>query len=816
MLTLFRWLVRLSVALIAAAVLIIALVWYFAVRSLPEYNADYTVAGITAPVEIVRSTENVPHIFGSNDKDMFLGLGLAHAQDRLFQMVVLRRAAQGRLSEMYGARAYAADDLARRLGLARRAEASLAAQDDYTRAALSAYAEGINQWIQIVNREARGRGAPEFFLYPDDIPYWQPADSLAILKLVASGSTAALRDEVMRARLSLALPGRGPQVMAKAGEGALPDYASLFPGGRLAPPGPVAMAEDDWFNWRAGYIAPAPERAASGAVFAADGARTAAGGALLADAIDTGLTAPSLFYLARLELASGGVIGATIPGLPVILSGRSPALAWGIAPAQIDDQDVLVEEVQPGDPNRYRDVEGWRAFDTRREVIRVRGGTDQTVTLRESVNGPIIPAGHVGLAGVLPAGHVAALAWPGLSTTDTTMTALMALMRAPDRAAAGAALQGVVAPAVEVTLADAGGVSRQLAGARPMRSEGSATGGRMPAPGWIAANRWQGFLPPEAPQTPSPQVVAATGETGAAPGPDAPRAARLQALLSSREVHSRDSFIDAQLDIISPAARALLPLVGADLWFTDEPAPAGTPERMRQDALALLAEWDGSMSEHLPEPLIYSAWMAELQRRLIRDELGPVADEMIALRPGFIDRVFRNTGGAGAWCDVIQSAPTETCATIARQSLDAALQDLSTRFGPAVASWRWGAVHEARQLHPALGRAPGLGFIVNLRQSVSGGEFTMAAAPPLGRGPQRWSTVKGAGYRGVYDMADPDSSVFITSTGQSGHPLSRHYDDLSALWRRGEYISMSLDPGLARAAAEGVTTLRPQPGTRPQ
>ncbi|AXC49953.1 penicillin acylase family protein [Paracoccus suum] len=812
MLTLFRWLVRLSVVLIAGAVLVVGLVWYFSIRSLPDYNADYTVAGLAAPVEIVRSTENVPHIFGSNDADLFLALGLAHAQDRLFQMTVLRRAADGRLSELYGARAYAADDLARRLGLARRAKESLAAQDDYTRAALTAYAEGVNQWIQIVNREARGRGAPEFFLYPEDIAYWQAADSLAILKLLASGSTAALRNEVLRARLSLALPRRGPQVVSQAGEADLPDYASLFPGGRLAAPGTAPAPEDDWFNWRAGFVAPAAERPASGAVFAADAARTAAGGALLADAIDTGLTAPSLFYLARLELASGGVIGATIPGVPVVLSGRSATLAWGIAPAQIDDQDVLVEEVQPGDSERYRDLDGWRAFDTRREVIRVRGDDDQVLTLRESVNGPIIPAGHLGLAGVLPAGHVAALSWTGLSTTDTTMSALMGLMRAPDRAAAGKALQGIVAPAVEVSLADAGGVTRQLAGARPVRSESHATHGRMPAPGWIAANRWQGVLPPEAPQDVAGQIVAATGETGAAPGPDAPRAARLQALLSSREVHSRDSFIDAQLDIISPVARALLPLVGAELWFADEPAPSGTPERLRQDALGLLAEWDGSMSEHLPEPLIYAAWMAELQRRLIRDELGPVADEVTQLHPGFIDRVFRNTGGAGAWCDVIQSAPVETCAMIARQALDAALQDLSTRFGPAVASWRWGAVHEARHVHPALGRAPGLGFIVNLRQPVSGGDATMAASPPLGRGPQRWSAVTGAGYRGVYDMADPDSSVFVTSTGQSGHPLSRHYDDLSALWRRGEYITMSLDPDLARAAAEGVTHLRPQDG----
>ena len=119
MVTLFRWLVRLTVGLIVASLGLGALVWYFTIRSLPDYNATFDVAGIAAPVEIVRTTEGVPHIFGANDRDVFFALGLAHAQDRLFQMTVLRRAAQGRLAEIYGRGALPADDLARRLELYR-------------------------------------------------------------------------------------------------------------------------------------------------------------------------------------------------------------------------------------------------------------------------------------------------------------------------------------------------------------------------------------------------------------------------------------------------------------------------------------------------------------------------------------------------------------------------------------------------------------------------------------------------------------------------------------------------------------------------
>ena len=167
MLTLFRWLLRLTVGLIIGMVILTVLIWYFATRSLPDYNASYQMTGLSAPVEIVRSTENVPHIFGESDADVFFALGVAHAQDRLFQMTVLRRAAQGRLAELYGASAFRSDDLARRLGLYRHARESLSRQDDYTRAALEAYSAGVNEWLAQINRDAAGRGAPEFFLFPD-------------------------------------------------------------------------------------------------------------------------------------------------------------------------------------------------------------------------------------------------------------------------------------------------------------------------------------------------------------------------------------------------------------------------------------------------------------------------------------------------------------------------------------------------------------------------------------------------------------------------------------------------------------------------
>ena len=237
---------------------------------------------------------------------------------------------------------------------------------------------------------------------------------------------------------------------------------------------------------------------------------------------------------------------------------------------------------------------------------------------------------------------------------------------------------------------------------------------------------------------------------------------------------------------------------------------AGSNQRLRFDAVSLLASWNGEMNEHLPEPLIYSTWLKFLQKNLIEDELGPLSNRFEMINPIFIEKVFRDINGASQWCDIKQSSIRETCTEIASDSLDDALLWLQEKYGKNLNALRWGDAHEAFHRNETLGNVPILKYLVNIRQSTSGGDNTLMRGKSLGRGSEPFLNIHSAIYRGVYDFADPDSSVFIISTGQSGHFLSRHYDDLGELWRRGEYVPMSLDPKLARGASIGVTTILPQ------
>ncbi|MFN7269932.1 MAG: penicillin acylase family protein [Cereibacter sp.] len=819
MIVAFRWLLRLFTGLVVLGVLGLVTGYQFLSRSLPDYNEGFILPGVSAPVEIVRNNANVPHIFGSTDEDVFFALGFAHAQDRLWQMTQLRRTAQGRLSEIFGQRTTRIDEILRRYDLYGLAVQSVGAQDAPTRRALEAYSNGVNAWIGQVISGARGRGAPEFFLFEPEIAVWQPADSIAILKLMALQQSTHLTAEVRRARASLLLPDARLRDLLPddpgAGIAALPDYAGLVPG-VLPSAGPVRLADAP--------LSPFAQAGMGGAsnAWAAAPDRSAAGGTLLANDPHLDFTAPSLWYLARLQLTSGGVIGATIPGVPAVLLGRSDAVGWGLTSSYLDDLDVHIEQINPENPEQYRTPDGWAEFETRRSILNVRYALPVTLTLRWTGNGPVLPGSHFGLAAITPPGHVASVSWTALSAADTTMTAAIRMMKAQSVADGLAAGELFIAPSQNLMLADRDGIAMQVIGAMPRRDPRNQSRGRMPNQGWLPENRWQGVFPyADNPRflNPATGILGNTNnKTVDRPFPahvsfdwgDTQRIARWLRLMQTREVHTRDSFIEAQLDTVSNAARTLLPLVGADLWFTAGASPAGTPERRRAQALDMLAEWNGEMNEHLPEPLIYSAWLRALQDRLIRDEIGPLADDFTHPDPVFIERVYRNTDGAGVWCDILQSSPVESCTDLARLALDDALQGLVERYGPNLESWRWGDAHQAHQDHPVLGQVPVLRHLVNIRQSTSGDDDTLMRGRTSGKDPDPFISVQGAGYRGVYDFADPDSSVFVISTGQSGHPLSRHYDDLGELWRRGEYTPMSLDPDLARAAAVGITTLTPQ------
>ena len=228
-------------------------------------------------------------------------------------------------------------------------------------------------------------------------------------------------------------------------------------------------------------------------VFGATKERSAANGALIANDPHFELSAPSLFYLARLQLEEGGVIGASVPGTPIILSGRNEKLAWGITASYLDDQDIFIEEQNLSNPNLYRTDNGWAEFKTDEQYIKVKNSSDFKIKRKWTKNGPVLPSSVFDLSSITPKNHVAALSWTGLNETDTTITSAINLMLSQNVKQGLIALEDFYAPSLNFLLVDDEEMILKTVGKMPRRSPLNQTQGRMPSLGWKPENNWRGF-----------------------------------------------------------------------------------------------------------------------------------------------------------------------------------------------------------------------------------------------------------------------------------------------------------------------------------
>ncbi len=806
-----------GIALLAlCAVLVVAMIASF---SMPRLSGTERLAGLDARIEIVRDAHGIPRIFAKTPHDAWFALGYVHAMDRLWQMDVGRRLAQGRLSERFGAVALPTDRLMRALDLDGHAARSLDALSPESREVLAIYAAGVNARIARNEAEGQGRGAPEFYVFGGDIDSWTPADSLSILKGMAFQlSRGALAKEVKRGRMLLGLE---PQQVHDL----FPDYPGQGVGalplirteGRDAPADPL-FALGDLSDEAAAWASNA---------WAVDGRHTASRAPLLASDPHLPLTAPGIWHPVQVSGPGITLIGGSLPGLPAVVIGRNDRIAWGITAAEIDDTDVFIEEVDPDDPTRYRTPDGWAAFETREETIRVSGAAPVEMTLRATRHGPVMPITVAGLAAVTPRDHVPALSWTALTDDDTSFDALRALNSAGTVAEALRAADGYIAPALNLVVADARGVGMGVVGRVPLRRLTSRIQGRVPAPGWKDDDDWVGWVAPSSlPRTINPAsgaVANANNRVGNAAFPrhlsfdwDAPyRLNRILKQLDARDTHSVESFRALQMDSVSEMARALAPLVGEGLW---DAAPGPEAHPLRTDALLALRDWNGEMSERRGEPLIFVAWLDALVPRVAGDELGALIEHYRGPRPLFLERVYRDIDEAGRWCDDIRTEDTaETCAAMAAAALDDALTGLAERYGDDMGDWRWGEAHHAVHRHSTLGDVGttvmgvdlSLGTLVNIAHETSGGDYTLNRGAMAHGGPEPYANVHAAGLRAVFDLADLDRSMFVVSTGASGHFLSEYYDNLAPLWRAGELVPMSTDRETIESGAVGTLVLAP-------
>lgn len=780
-------------ALVLFAVALAAGAYLWLRTSLPVVDGTVAVAGLNARVEVIRDKHAIPHIFATTDHDAFYALGFVHAQDRRWQMEFQRRLAAGRLSEIIGERTLSIDKFIRTMGIPQAVAATAARLSPEARAAYEAYADGVNAGV------AGSGGAPplEFVLLGVDPEPWRVEDSIGWAKMMAWDLGGNAWDEALRARLAKTLTSAEIDML-------WPNH----PKGHPAVPAEEVTETSDDFGALAQVFPPRPPDGQGSNNWVLSGAHTTSGKPLLANDPHLGLTTPSLWYLAHLSAPGLEVIGATLPGVPAPVLGRNQHIAWGFTNTNPDVQDLFIETIDQNDPTRYVTPNGSEPFVERNEIIRVKDKPDETLFVRETRHGPVVSDLVEHSDTFLSKGRVIAFSWTALSPNDLTPQAGLGLIKASNWEGFVTALEDFGAPVQNMVYADVEGNIGYIApGYVPIRSSGE---GWMPSDGASGEGEWTGAIPfyamPREFNPSSGRIVTANNRVV---GPDYPyfvshdwspnfRYDRTNELLDATATHDVASFATIQQDFTSLGAKKILPLLLATVKSEDAAVNA---------ALERLKSFDGAMAADRAEPLIYVAWLRELMRGLFADELEGSFADYWSIRLAPIETALTTQQ---SFCDDRTTAVKEDCGRILGATLERGLVDLRQRYGDDMGAWRWGEAHAIQARHRVLGEVPGIGGLFEIamphggdRDTVNAGGFTVSdELNPFGQN-------HGAGYRAIYDLANPDRSVFIQSSGQSGNPFSPYYKSFATLWQAGAYVPMITERAAIEADKLGTLVLTP-------
>ena len=826
------WFMRAGVGCIglllaAGAVLCVAML-----RMFPAVDGRLPLQGLTGAVSVGRDAADVTHIQARTPTDAWTALGYVHAQERTWQLEFNRRLMHGELSELFGPATLETDRLMRTLdimGAARRQYAALPAS---ARQALQAYARGIQSF-----HEQRTQSLPPEFLLLGARPggqggiAWTPEDSMGWLLMMALDLSGNWGNEFARLGLLRELPTERLWQLMPPYPGEAPatatDLQALYlqlgvyrsgaqeegaakPARRpaSAAAASVALPSDDsrrmlaWAQDIARQAGSPGGRGSNNWVVA--GARTVSGKPPLANDPHLGLGAPAIWYFARLQSPAGtapdgtahpamDVVGATLPGLPFVVLGRTAQVAWGFTNTAPDVQDLYLEQIHPDDPTQYRTPQGWEPFAQRQETIRVKGQPDVRMTVRTTRHGPVLSDAQAAHAQLLDTRRfVLTLRWSALDADNLTAVAGLQANTARSVDELFAAFAHYHSPMQSVVAADVQGATRfQAVGRVPVRHADNDLRGVSPAPGWDARYDWQGWL--RAADAPRDDVqsgwVATANQRVTAPGYPhfltqdwtVPyRYDRIAERLQAVARHDAASMQAIQMDTVSRAAQRLLPYL--------RQARGSHPLAPR--ALATLQGFHGDMRADQAAPLVFAAWADELARGLVEPRVGSGRFAATYGRRDFRAAVEGILERDDAWwCQPL------SCAQQSGAALDRAVERLAARFGEDPARWRWGQAHPALSVHRPFGNVTFLSRWFDVRVPSPGDAYTVNVGqynPGDASGP--FVSRHAASLRAVYDLADLEQSRFIYQTGQSGLVFSPRYRDMSAAWAGGGYRPLRLQP----------------------
>jgi len=781
-----------GVSVLLALVLIITSLFYALVqKSFTPVDGTVQIKGLEAEVKIYRDPWGVPHIYADTENDLFFAQGYVQAQDRLWQMELHRRMGSGTLSEVIGEATLEYDRFFRAVGLRRCAAASYQSLNPAMQGVLQSYCRGVNAFIS-----ANKDNLPlEFTILGFKPADWDPVDSLTVSELIAWELGKNWEVELTRGRL-----------VQKLGEKEAGQLLAPYPQTNPLVIPPEMMASPLGKEVATGLHQESDCLGSNNWVV--DGQKTVTGKPLLANDPHLSVMMPSIWYETGLHGAGFEVVGVSLPGCPLINIGRNRDISWGITNLPADTQDLFIEKLNPANELQYEYEGEWKDLQVIEEPIKVRGrGEAEKLQVRITRHGPLMDNVVKGLEQPL------ALQWTGYGNSRL-LESVYHLDKAGNWDEFRDALQYWDAPSQNIVYADKdGNIGYQSTGLIPIRKKGS---GMVPVPGWTGDYDWTGNIPYKSLPSvlnPTTHFIATANNKVVSDNYSyfmtydwSPpyRAQRITDLLKSKDKLSVEDFRDIQADIYDIPASIFTP-------YALQVVPSTAQEKQ---ALEILKKWDFQDRADDPAPAIYNVFYVKLLKNILEDKLGePLFNDYLRAMGGsgdvhaiFMEGIMQDKDSA--WFDDARTPDRESRDDIVKKSLADALAELSGKYGSDPAKWRWGDIHSTWFRH-VLGRVPGLDAVFSRGPfPASGSRYTVNVAAFDYSDP--YSVVAVPSYRQIIDWSDPDKSLAMHTTGQSGLAFSPHYSDMVSKWLNVEYHTMLFNRADVEAQKQAMLTLKPE------
>jgi penicillin amidase len=772
-----RILIGVLLLLVLIAVAGFVFIRHISHRALPDYNADLQLKGLHAQVEVYRDSFAMPHVYAKDEHDLYMAVGYLLAEDRLWQMDMLRHVTEGRLSEIFGEKYADTDLLLRALRFREKSEKILAQVDSSSLGALEAFSDGVNQFIMNNKRHL----PPEFAILKYRPEKWEPYHSLnmigymgwdlkagwsEILLSTIQKTVDSVRYHQLLPDLLRVQPTVFPLDDAKSFSSVLP--ALLLNTVTLQQLGADVLEASN--NW------------------AVSGSKSVTGMPLLANDMHLGLSVPGIWYQMH-QVVDGklNVTGLVLPGAPVIICGHNDSIAWGMTNTYVDNLDFYEEKINPNDSNLYEYNGEWRKFDVKKILIKISNGKQVERTLRFSHRGPVVsPFKKMD-------GKVVTMHWVGDEMSDE-FRSVMLLNRACNRNDFTAALKTFTSISQNIAYADKkGNIGLFCAAGVPIRKRTIAFG---VLPGNTDEYDWKGYVPfEELPYIYNPTSGYVASANNRTAPPDYPwhigtwyslpsRYERITELLSAKDILSVEDFKAIQLDQQSKLAEKYMPSILNAL--------AGYKGMNTTESRAneMLKKWNFSMNSRSSAASIFEMLYLEFIRCTFADELGEnLFDSFNGVSS--ISRIGTDQiidKKISLWFDDVSTRnKTEEFDDMVVCAFTKAVAGLVTKLGSDSDSWEWGKLHHLELAHP-LSTVKILDKVFSLNRgpySVGGSFHTVSPFSYDNNKP--FDANHGSSHRHIFDLSNWDNSLTVIPTGNSGIPASSHYCDQTELYINGNY-----------------------------